>query len=184
MVIVKVGKKEMFEFFPIAKKWIKKISKMMPGEFRKKDIEYFFTFTWPSEAATSGYLLNLTFEERIVTEIEMLSINAMIKYGDFSVSDSISSGITPESIRKVAEEMTKVKMMVECQITGNEEIRKTIPDLDSNRVDTEAIRKSIGKISEEESEILDLDTILDKIIENGIESLSEREMEFLKRQGR
>ncbi len=187
MMVVKVKKKEMLRDFPKAKKWAKKIEKMRTGEdiFDKKKIEYYYTCTHPS---TSGLdtedLVTLPFDQRLELELGSIMINAMVKHNSFVIADLIPFDIVPDAVRQIVAEITKVKMMVECQITGDEEIRKTIPALDTNKVDPDMVRKSLDGIKMEEEDNLEIDNILDKIIDFGMDSLTSKEIEFLKKMGK
>jgi hypothetical protein len=187
MMVVKVKKAEMIKEFPKSKKWIKKIKKLRSGEdlFDKKKIEYYFTCT-PSHIVQmdSESIITMPFEERLEFELDTVNVNAMVKHNSFVIADLLPVGVVPESVKKIVAEITKVKMMIECQITGDEEIRKTIPEIDKTKVDPDLIRKSLNGINSDEDEILDIDEILDKIIDFGMESLTMREIEFLKKQGK
>ena len=73
-------------------------------------------------------------------------------------------------------ELTKVKMMVESKMHENLEVLKSIPEIDTKMINID-IFKNIAH-SEIKTEY-NLDDILDKINEKGIDSLSDDEKKFL-----
>ena len=86
------------------------------------------------------------------------------------------------SLVKVSE-ITKYRMMVESEFHKDQEIKDSIPPIDNTIVSIDLVRSLISGGEETESEF-DLDDVLEKISKNGIESLSDKEKEFLDRKSK
>jgi len=71
-----------------------------------------------------------------------------------------------------------VKMLVEYEYNQNEEVKSSIPDVDTNIVSFEIIREAVNN-DYSKSQNFDIDSILDKISQKGMDSLSDEEKDFL-----
>jgi hypothetical protein len=75
-------------------------------------------------------------------------------------------------------EITKYKMQIECDFHENKEVRDSIPAYDESILSVEIIKNEIDTEKIEE-DYFDLDEILDSISKNGVDSLTEKEKQFL-----
>jgi hypothetical protein len=119
---------------------------------------------------------NMPFEERFNYELSKVRVNILLKWKKFSISDRLPKGVIPTSVFNLVKELTKVKMTLEFESHGKEEIKKTIPEIDTSLVNVETFNEVA---SSEIQKDFNIDDILDKISENGISSLSDDEKEFL-----
>lgn len=179
---------EVLREYPKVNDWIN----IMINSFNKKvnfeKIEFYYSYGFfqPSVNKNEQYYIELYekvskmyFDERYEFELSKVRVSLTLRLKDFVISDRLEKGFIPESIKIIIKEITKVKMMVECEYNKNEDIKRSIPEIDNSVVSVELIKEII---SEEETKIkieYDIDDILDKISKNGIESLSEEELDFL-----
>ena len=120
---------------------------------------------------------NMMFNDRLDHELSKVRVNLTMLIGkNFVLSNRMPKGSIPEIIRKVVTEVTKVKMIVESEYHENEDIKNSIPEIDTSIISFEIIREVV---KDEHKLNLDIDSILDKISNNGLNSLSEEEREFL-----
>ena len=94
--------------------------------------------------------------------------------GHFIMTNRLPKGSIPEVIKDLVIEITKVKMILEAEIEYDVDVVDSIPPLHK----TTSISVIRDQIKNEDEEF-DIDDILDKISKNGIESLSDREKDFL-----
>jgi hypothetical protein len=188
MFTVDIKRDELVKFEEI-QQWIENVKSV---SFSKKEvdeskIEFYcsFGFFVPKSHNSSEKFEEISemtskmmYEERLNFEMSKVRVNITMKVGNFIVSDRIPKGIIPESVFKVVAEITKVKMMVECEYYGNEEIKRSIPEIDKNFVDIEIIKDVVNQDYQNQTEF-DVDSILDKIGKEGLDSLSEEEKQFL-----
>jgi len=194
---VNVKKKDMYFEFPLSKKWVKAIKKLAidKDKFDKQKIEFFYAcnFNVPSNPEElneylkdAEFATTLPYKERLSFELSHLNIHVYVKLMSFAIGDKIKQTEIPERVVKVVEEIVKVKMLVECELHGIEELRMTIPPIDTTKVDMSHINREIQALKEQvtEDSELDIDTILDKINKYGISSITEREIDFLNKQSK
>jgi|688.fasta_scaffold136958_4 hypothetical protein len=194
---VSVKKKDMYSEFPLSKKWFKAIKKLAidKEKFDKQKVEFFYacSFNVPTNPEElneylqdAEYATTLPYTDRLSFELSNLNIHVYVKHMGFAIGDKIKQNEIPERVIKVVEEIVKVKMLVEYELHGIEELKLTIPPIDTTKVDMSHINREIQALKEQvtdESE-LDIDTILDKINKYGLSSITEREIEFLNKQSR
>jgi hypothetical protein len=101
-----------------------------------------------------------------------------MKSGHLFLSNRLDKGIVPKIINDIVTEITKVKMLVEYEYNQNEEVKSSIPDVDTNIVSFEIIREAVNN-DYSKSQNFDIDSILDKISQKGMDSLSDEEKDFL-----
>lgn len=119
----------------------------------------------------------MMFDERLEFELKKVRVNLTMLVGkNFVLSNRMPKGTIPDIIRKVVTEVTKVKMLVEYEFNNNEDIKKSIPEIDTSIISFEIIR---DVVKDENKLNLDIDDILDKISQDGLDSLSDEEKEFL-----
>jgi hypothetical protein len=190
-------KKQMAKDFPLSKKWTKGMKSMVTDKesFSKKNNEYFYgcTFKVPTNqeeladyVADAEFSTTLPFEERLNYELSKVNVSAFVKNKNFVIGDKITNESLPSSVTNMLAEIVKIKMLVEYEIHGDDEIRKTIPEIDSKRVDPKVVQKEIDQLKQQidEDTEMDLDTILDKINMYGMGSVTKKELDFLNEQSR
>lgn len=195
---VVTNKKKMFKDLPISKKWHKSMKSLTSDkkDFDKKNIEYYYacSFSVPTNQEELGqyiqdaeYAVELPFEERLSFELSRLNIYAYVKHRTLILGERINNIRIPDGVLAIVKELVKVKMMVEYEVYGNDEIKKTIPSLDTTKVDPKVVENEITALKqqiEDEEPLLDMDIILDKIGKYGISSISKQEMDFLNEQSK
>lgn len=194
MFILDTNKKDVVRDFPEVKSLIRKIKNLTFKKQTKIDnskIEFFYTYGFFSAKSEknedyyiklSEFTSKMLFSERLEYELKKVRVNLTIKYKNFSITDRLPKEIIPNMIHKIVCEITKVKMLVESEYHKNEEVINSIPALDKDNFDIKIIKDNLDSfeaIEEDPIEYLDMDSILEKISKEGIESLSNDEKEFL-----
>lgn len=186
MFIIPVQFKEISNL-PKIKKWVKNIEKLTfsKEEFQKDKIEFICQFGYfiPKGSNTLEkfeqmfqLVSKMKYDERLEFELKKVRVFIGAKYEKLFLSDRLPKGTIPDPIYNIIKELTKVKMMVESQMHGNVEITKSIPPVDRSIVDFDIFKDiAISEIKQD----FNLDDILDKINEKGINSLSDEEKKFL-----
>ena len=125
----------------------------------------------------------MLYDERLVYELSKVRVNVGMKMGQFFISDRMNKEFVPSLIREIVNEITKVKMLVESEYHENQEVKDSIPELDSDIVSFDIIKDVVsGDYSDVQN--FDIDSILDKISQKGMDSLSEEEKEFLNKKSK
>lgn len=194
MFILDTNKKDVVRDFPEVKSLIRKIKNLTFKKQTKIDnskIEFFYTYGFFSAKSEknedyyiklSEFTSKMLFAERLEYELKKIRVDLTIKYKNFSITDRLPKEIIPNMIHKIVCEITKVKMLVESEYHKNEEVINSIPALDKDNFDIKIIKDNLDSfeaIEEDPIEYLDMDSILEKISKEGIESLSKDEKEFL-----
>ena len=202
MFTVEVSREEVEKDFPqVLDEQLYKIKKYFDKEIDEKDIELYYSYEFLAPDIQSGEIKNKEFEknvkmmydERIQHEMSNVKVNLDIEIGDFLLSDRVT-GKTPEMISEIIEELTKIKMIYESDYHDNKDVKESIPELNDEVVSFEVIED----VSEEElkfyeqnkdkkvtkSSEFDIDSILDKIIKEGITSLTKEERDFLNKKSK
>jgi len=186
MFIIPINKEEVCDI-PKIKKWIKNLNKLSftEEEIQKDKVEFLcqFGFFVPKGNNSVEKLMEsfevtskMLFEERLKFELSKVRVDIAIKYEKFFMTDRLPKDFIPEPVYKLVKELTKVKMMVESKMHDNIDVLKSIPEIDTSMINID-IFKNIAH-SEIKTEY-NLDDILDKINEKGIDSLSDDEKKFL-----
>jgi hypothetical protein len=119
----------------------------------------------------------MMFDERLEFELKKVRVNLTMLVGkNFVLSNRMPKDTIPELIRKVVTEVTKVKMLVEYEYHMDDNIKNSIPPIDNSIVSFEIVRDIV---KDEKKSDLNIDELLDKISDEGIESLTPEEKEFL-----
>ncbi len=186
MFIIPIKREEVSDV-PKIKKWIKNLHKLsfIEEEIQKDKIEFLcqFGFFVPKGNNTAEKLMEsfettskMVFDERLKFELSKVRVDIAIKYEKFFMTDRLPKDVIPEPVYKMVKELTKVKMMVESKMHNNIDVLKSIPEIDTSMINIDLF-KDIAH-SEIKTEY-NLDDILDKINEKGIDSLSDDEKKFL-----
>lgn len=188
MFTINVEKDELVNQFPEVKKWVKKIQKMSFSnkDFDESNIEFYCSYGYFVPKSYNGEKFSeisditskMLFEERLNFELSKVRVNLTMKIGHFVISDRLPKGVIPETVVKIVTEVTKVKMMVETEYYQNEEVKNSIPEIDKTFVDIEIVRDVVTNDYKEDKNF-DIDSILDKISQKGLDSLSDEEKDFL-----
>jgi hypothetical protein len=188
MFTINVEKDELVNQFPEVKKWVKKIQKMSFSnkDFDESNIEFYCSYgyfvpkSYNGEKFTeiSDITSKMLFQERLNFELSKVRVNLTMKIGNFVIGDRLPKGVIPETVVKIVTEVTKVKMMVESDYYQNEEVKNSIPEIDRTFVDIEIVKDVVNNDYKEDKNF-DVDSILDKISQKGLDSLSDEEKDFL-----
>jgi hypothetical protein len=189
MFTIDIKKEDLVNQFPEIEKWVKKIKKFSFSQKEVDDskIEFYcsFGFFVPKSHNTQEKFEELAeitskmlFEERVNFEMSKVRVNITMKVGNFVISDRLPKGIIPDTVFKIVSEITKVKMTIESDYYGNEEVKNSIPEIDKNFVQIDIVKDVVNTDYKNQSEF-DIDSILDKIGQDGLDSLTDEEKEFL-----
>lgn len=168
---------------PVVKKWIKTIhKKFLKKEINMDEIEITFSYGFfvPKGDKEGFYQnqYNMKFDERLSLEMSKLRVDVFIKVGKFSLINRLDNGVVPSSITKIVNELTKVKMTLEGEYNQNQEVIDSIPEIDTSIVSFRILKEGEDTDTVEDSQF-DIDEILDKINNSGVQSLTTDEREFL-----
>jgi hypothetical protein len=191
MFTIPVEKEEVLSDYPnVEKDWIElSNSKFLNNELDEEKMSFFYSYGFflpkinDMEKKIEFYenmyenTQKMMFDERLEFELKKVRVNLTMLVGkNFVLSNRMPKGIIPDIIRKVVTEVTKVKMLVEYEFNNNEDVKKSIPEIDTSIISFEIIR---DVVKDENKLNLDIDDILDKISQDGLDSLSDEEKEFL-----
>lgn len=123
----------------------------------------------------------MLFDERLEYELSKVRVDVTMKAKNFIRSDRANSKLVPQSIQDIVKEVTKVKMIVEQDYYGYQNVKDSIPELDNSIISMQEIKGMLNpnELPNSDGEDFDLDEILDKISKEGIDSLSEEQLKFL-----
>ena len=186
MFLIPITAEEVNEI-PKIKEWIQNLNLISFSDSKVNidDIEFHCTFGYfvPKSHNTEDKFLdifemmsNMPFEERFNYELSKVRVNIILKWKNFSISDRLPKGVIPTSVFNLVKELTKVKMTLEFESHGKEEVKNSIPDIDTSLVNIDVFNKVASSEIEKD---FNIDDILDKISQSGISSLSDDEKEFL-----
>jgi hypothetical protein len=191
MFTIPVEKEEVLSDYPnVEKDWIElSNSKFLNNELDEEKMSFFYSYGFflpkinDMEKKIEFYenmyenTQKMMFDERLEFELKKVRVNLTMLVGkNFVLSNRMPKGTIPDIIRKVVTEVTKVKMLVEYEFNNNEDVKKSIPEIDTSIISFEIIR---DVVKDENKLNLDIDDILDKISQDGLDSLSDEEREFL-----
>jgi hypothetical protein len=184
MNIISVNYGEAIIEFPIIESWIDSISRfILEKKVDSSEVKVFYQFGYflPKVDNKEEFYQNkyeqyssMLFEERLIEEISKVRVSVTLKIGNFMMTNRLSKGFVPKIIEDIVTEITKYKMLYECQVHGNTHVLNSIPDIDESIATLDIVK------GETKSDSYDIDDILDKISESGMESLTDGEKEFLK----
>jgi hypothetical protein len=186
MFTLDTTKEEVLSDFPGVENWIKFYTKIKNKELNEKKVEFYFTFGFfhaKTKNKEEFYLemyeksSNMMYEDRLKFELSKVRVNLTMKIGHFVISDRMPKGIIPKVVNDVVAELTKVKMLIESEWSEDDEIKNSIPEIDKSVISFEIIKDYVK--SDSENLELDVDEILDKIANSGMDSLSDEEKDFL-----
>ena len=188
MFILDTTKEDVMNDFPFVMDWIL-VAKdhIIRKEIDESKIEFYYSYGFfVPKVKNKEEMYNKMFEdcikmkfpERLEFEMSKVRVNLTMKLGHFILSNRLEKGSIPDSIRKIVTELTKVKMTVESEYHENYDVKDSIPEIDTDLVSFEVIR-DVVKSDYSESQNFDIDSILDKISNQGMDALSDEEKDFL-----
>jgi hypothetical protein len=118
------------------------------------------------------------YDERLKHELSKVRVNVTLKIDDLMLTNRLPKGTIPKIIETMVTEITKYKMKIEYDFHEDKSIYNSIPPIDESILSVEIIKQE-ANVDKIEQEYFDLDDILDKIQQTGIDSLSESERKFL-----
>jgi len=186
MYIINTNLEEVLNEFKFVESWIETIAQNILHKDKdncKISIFYNYGYFVPKGKGANPEQYDMLFSDRLEYELSKVRVNVTIKIDDFMMTNRLKKGLVPQLVKSMVTEITKYKMSIEYEFHQNEEIKNSIPEFDESIVSIEVIKKEIGSEKIEE-EYFDLDDILDKIANKGIESLTEKEKEFLDRKSK
>ena len=147
---------------------------------------YYYGFFVPKVSNKQDYYTKqydmysqMKFDERLNYELSKTRVNITIKIDNFMMTNRLKKGETPSIVSSIVTEITKYKMMAESEFHENQKIKDSIPEVDNNLVSIELVKSLVSGKEEVDETEFDLDDILEKISKQGMDSLSEKEKEFL-----
>ena len=187
-----------------------KNSKSKDKDFDKDNIQWFLSYGFfvkkaktPQEKAEREIKQNneksMLFDERLEYNLSKVRVNVTMKAKNFTLTDRVydEEYKLPTTLLEIISEDIKLKMRFELIKNPNEDILNSIPKLNEELIDPQSIQllKMLetqvsggivgSKTGDEDSNTEEkINEILDKIAENGIESLSDKEREFLDSQSK
>lgn len=192
MFTIQVTKEEVSKDYPeVIENWMSFLEKS-GKEIKEDKLEFYYSYGFflpKIEDKQKFYeevfekCSKMIFEDRLVYELSKVRINMGMKMGQFFISDRMNKEIVPPMIIEIVNEITKVKILVESEYHENQEVKDSIPELDSDIVSFEIIKDVVSR-DYSDSQNFDIDSILDKISQKGMDSLSDEEKEFLNKKSK
>jgi hypothetical protein len=183
MFYLYVDIEDVLEEYPLVNNWLVLCDELLgrPIEDKYLEVYYSYDYYYPNikSESLSESVTEMKFDERLKYELSKIRVSLTLKRKKFFLSNRLKSGFIPMYIKSIVTELTKIKMLIECEYHKNKEIIESIPEVDRSIVSFEIIKD--GDIEEYNNNIksFDIDEILDKINNNGIDSLSDDEREYL-----
>lgn len=185
MFTIKVALSEVEKDYPqVLESWLDIIKNNFGKEIIEDNLDLYYSaglFVSKKNKVDIEEVYNMDFAERLNFEIKKVRIDLTLKLGKFVITDRMEKGFVPSMISDMIREITKLKMILEGELNGNQfGVADSVPPLEAGFFDEESLRQVFKELGGFNTDSFDLDDILDKISESGIESLSKEEMEFLK----
>ena len=193
MFILSAKKEDVLSDFPYVKEWIDNAqTNFIKSEIEESNMDFYYTYGFfvpkvdnREELYTDMYekTSKMLFEDRLNFELSKVRVNLTMKIGKhFMLTNRLEKGSLPSMVKTIVTELTKVKMTIEAEYSENEEVKSSIPEIDRDIVNLEIIKDVIEK--DYDIKDFDIDELLDKINEAGIESLSDEERDFLNKKSK
>lgn len=195
MFTLYIDKEEVLNDLPFVQEWIDAASTVfLRKSIDDSKLEFYYSYGYflpkikpenKDEYYQNLYdnTVSLKFNERLAFEFSKVRVSLTMKLGNFIVTSRLpknidDQGVTilPKVISDIVTEITKVKMIVESETHENQNVKDSIPEIDTSIVSFEIIKDAVkGEYSQD----FDIDLILDKISNQGFDSLSDEEKTFL-----
>lgn len=180
------------DYFEVIDKWTDIMQFQLEKPIKGEKLEFYYSFGsfLPKVQNKEEFYINMWEEtarmlwsERIDHELSKVRVDLTLKMGKFSITDRMSKDYIPNLVVSLVTEITKLKMMFECEMNGIQGVKDSIPPLDKDYLDEDSVRELLKMVFGGQQQF-DLDNLLDKISESGIESLTEAERNFLNKRSR
>lgn len=181
MYLVNTNIEEVVKEFQFVESWIDTICQnILHKEKDNCKIIMFYNYGYfvPKGKGAKVEQYEMLYDERLDYELSKVRVNVTIKIDELMFSNRLKKGMMPDIIKSMVSEITKYKMQIESEFHQNDEIKNSIPPFDESVITVEVIKEEMGSDKVEE-EYFDLDDILDKIANKGLDSLTESEKDFL-----
>ncbi len=194
MYIIDTKVEEVYEEFPFIYDWISTVC----DKILEKNVDdcklhmfYHYGFFNPKVKDREEFYFNqyercikMKFDERLAYELSRTRVNVTVKIDNFMMTNRLHKGDIPSIVENIVTEITKYKMMVECEFHKDEEIKSSIPEIDNSIVSIDLVKSLMIGDDENAQSGFDIDEILDKIAKNGMSSLTDKEKEYLDRKSK
>jgi hypothetical protein len=187
MFYLYVDLEDVLSEYPLVANWLDSAEDIVgtPIEDDKLEVYYSYGYFHPKVEDKHQYYEDLfnrcstmEFEERLEHELSKIRVNLTLKRNHFFISNRLEKGFIPMFIQSIVSELTKIKMLIEYEFHQNKKIMESIPEIDKSIVSVEFIKEAVeGDVYTNQD--YDIDDILDKISNGGLDSLSEEEKDFL-----
>jgi hypothetical protein len=116
----------------------------------------------------------LKYDDRLKEELSKVRVDIILQMGNVVFSNRVEKNFIPKTISDIITEITKIKMNLEFEEHGDIEIKNTIPPYSDT-----VIIEFIDYSNQSEEIEYDMDDLLDKIHNQGYDSLTPEEKSFL-----
>ena len=173
--------------YPLVSNWLDSAEDITGYPIEDDELEAYYSYGYfhPKVENVQDYYEDLfnrcskmKFNERLEHELSKIRVNLTLKRKHFFISNRLAKGFIPMYIKDIVTELTKVKMLIEGDYHKNKDIIDSIPDIDPSVVSVEFIKEAVDTDVYTNQEY-NIDDILDKISNNGLNSLSYEEKDFL-----
>ena len=181
MYIINAKLEEVVKEFVFVNSWIETVCENILHKDKddcKISIFYNYGYFVSKSTGSKPEQYTMLYDERLEHELSKVRVNITVKIDKFMMTNRLIKSLIPDTIKLMVSEITKYKMNLEFEYHGMQSIKDSIPLYDSSILSIEVMKEELQSEKFEE-DYLDMDDILDKIAVKGIDSLSEREKEFL-----
>lgn len=145
--------------------------------------------------------LQMEFSERIDFELSKTRVTVTMKANSYIYGDRVRKRFSiPQRVIQIVGEEVKLKMLLEQKELNDQDVIDSIPPINTDIIPLKYLKMVLGEEHPyaqdenpegvgavdydqyEEEEVLDVDRILEKIHSDGMDSLTERERNFLESQ--
>lgn len=194
MYLIDAKVEEVYKEFPFIYDWISTICESIiekPVDDCKINMFYHYGFFNPKVTDKEEFYLSqyercskMKFDERLQYELSRTRVNVTVKIDNFMMTNRLHKGDIPTVVENTVTEITKYRMLVEYEFHKDESVKETIPPIDNSIVSIELVKSLVSNTGEDVNYELDIDEILDKIATSGIDSLTEKEKDYLDKKSR
>lgn len=194
MYLIDAKVEEVYKEFPFIYDWISTICESIiekPVDDCKINMFYHYGFFNPKVTDKEEFYLSqyercskMKFDERLQYELSRTRVNVTVKIDNFMMTNRLHKGDIPTVVENTVTEITKYRMLVEYEFHKDETVKETIPPIDNSIVSIELVKSLVSNTGEDVNYELDIDEILDKIATSGIDSLTEKEKDYLDKKSR